>query len=193
MVTLKNSLSGDVYNLAPMLLGWRLVRAIKSKTLVGRIVETEAYDESDAASHSYRGRTPRADVMFGPPGRAYVYFTYGMHHCFNVVTGNAGQGAAVLIRAVEPIQGIEEMKINRGTNELTNLTNGPAKLCQAFGLNKTFNGHDLSKMPLLLEPGNKTATDEIVTSTRIGITKDSYRLWRFYIKDNAYVSRVMLR
>lgn len=171
---------------APRLLGSLLVREIDGHKLVGRIVETEAYDQTDAASHSYRGRTPRTDVMFGPPGHAYVYFTYGMHYCFNVVTGEEGVGSAVLVRALEPLEGLEIMRQNRGKDDVTN---GPAKLCQALKIDKTLNGHDLSKPPFYLEFQDQLSNNSYVQTTRIGITKDTDKPWRFYIKDNPFVSK----
>lgn len=173
---------------AKNLLGSLLIRATPQGIMVGKIVETEAYDQSDAASHSFGGRTARTDVMFGPPGHAYIYFTYGMHYCLNVVCGQPGYGSAVLIRAIEPLEGIQLMKDYRQTNDERNLTNGPAKLCQALMIDKQLNGHDLSKWPLKLEPGAKFKPRQIVKTTRIGITKDSHLLWRFYIKDNSFVS-----
>lgn len=182
-------LSAAASEVAPGLLGWILVREINGKRLSGKIVETEAYDETDAASHSYRGKTPRTDVMFGPPGRAYVYFTYGMHYCFNVVTGESGVGSAVLIRALEPLEGHEQMKKLRDIDDPTQLTNGPAKLCQALGIDVTLNGHDLSQSPLRLEKKEDVNPDQIVATTRIGITRDTHRPWRFYVKANPWVSK----
>lgn len=185
-----NILSEEAAKVAPKILGWKLIRYHDGARLVGRIVETEAYDQSDAASHSYRGVTPRTKVMFGPSGFAYVYFTYGMHYCFNVVTGQEGHGSAVLIRALEPLEGIDSMEANRGRTDQAQLTNGPAKLCQALKINRDFNGHNLSKKPLVIAPGVPIDKAAIVRTTRIGISKDSHRLWRFYIKDNHFVSKL---
>src|ERR1044072_3277475 len=128
---------------APRLLGCILERTVNGKTLRGRIVETEAYHQSAVASHSYKGQTPRTEVMFGPAGHLYVYFTYGMHYCCNVVTGPSGQRAAVLIRALEPLTGQDIMSANRGGQTGVNITNGPAKLCQALMIDKKLNGVDL--------------------------------------------------
>lgn len=172
---------------AKAMLGWHLIKYEDSQKLVGRIVETEAYDQTDQASHSFKGISPRAAVMFGPPGFAYVYFTYGMHYCFNVVVGESGHGSAVLIRALEPLEGQSTMKKRRGTNNELMLCNGPAKLCQAFDISRDLNGHDLHKQPLMLM--SSSIDGEIVATTRIGITKDSHRLWRFYIKGNKYISK----
>ena len=175
---------------APRLLGCELVREVDGKTLRGRIVETEAYDQTDAASHSFKGKTPRTDVMFGPPGHLYVYFTYGMHYCCNVVVGPEGHGAAVLIRAVEPLEGAESMSENRRGASPTseNLTNGPAKLCQALQINKTLNGHDLQTSPLKLMIKPPLAPDQIIQTTRIGISRAADVPWRFYENHNKYVS-----
>ncbi len=175
-------------SVARALLGFKLVRTINGHQLTGLIVETEAYDQADAASHSYRGQTPRTAVMFGPPGRAYVYFTYGMHYCFNVVTGPEGYGSAVLIRALEPLEGINIMQQNRGLDDVHNLTNGPAKLCQALSIDNKLNGHNLSKGALKLMPGAKIPPSQIVKRPRIGISRDTHRQWRFYLKDNPFVS-----
>ena len=178
-----------VWDIAQRLLGCELVRVLYGTKVVVRIVETEAYDQNDAASHSYRGQTPRTEVMFGPPGHAYVYFTYGMHYCMNIVTGPVGHGSAVLIRAVEPLEGLEVIKANRPKIRSEHeLTNGPAKLCQALNIDKTMNGHNLDEAPLKLVLRPAIDPKGIITTTRIGISKDTHRLWRFYIKDNAYVS-----
>jgi len=179
----------DVVEVASQLLGCFLAREIDGQSVVGRIVETEAYHQSDAASHSYRGRTPRTEVMFGPPGRAYVYFTYGMHYCMNVVTGPVGEGSAVLIRALEPLEGIDVMRAKRAGCRDHELTNGPAKLCYAFEINKSLNGHDLSQKPLQLLPGKAVVQKNIVTTTRIGISESKEKPWRFYIRDNPFVSK----
>jgi DNA-3-methyladenine glycosylase len=182
-------LSGDVVAAARQLLGCIIAREIDGTLLVGRIVETEAYHQSDAASHSYKGRTPRTAIMFGPPGYLYVYFTYGMHYCMNVVTGPEGEGSAVLIRAIEPLEGIELMRSRRRGLPDNSLTNGPAKVCQALAVDKQLNGHDLSAEPLVLRPGDTVPSSTITATTRIGITKDAHRLWRFYIRDNPFVSK----
>lgn len=175
---------------APRLLGSILIRTLPDGTeLSGRIVETEAYDQSDAASHSYKGRTPRTDVMFGPAGRLYVYFTYGMHYCCNVVTGPEGHGSAVLIRAVEPLEGSDIMTNNRHGRGGYELTNGPAKVCQAFGIDRAWNGHDLREQPLRLILTQPLDADRIVQTVRIGIRQAKDMPWRFFIRDNPYVSR----
>lgn len=156
--------------------------------MVGKIVETESYDQTDEASHSFRGITPRTKIMFGPAGFAYVYFTYGMHHCFNIVTGKIGEGSAVLIRALEPIEGLDAMSVNRKT-ESKQLTNGPAKLCQALQIDRSYNGHNLSTPPLYIISEPPIASSKITKTTRVGISKDTHRLWRFYITDNPFVSK----
>lgn len=182
-------LDGSAVDAAQRLLGCELTRETEQGQMIGKIVETEAYDQFDAASHSFRGRTPRVEVMFGPSGRAYVYFTYGMHYCLNVVTGPEDYSSAVLIRALEPIEGLELMRINRHRDSIDrHLTNGPAKLCQALSIDKSFNGHDLRYLPLRLIMRTPTVLEQIVQTTRIGITKDVSRPWRFYIKDNLFVS-----
>jgi DNA-3-methyladenine glycosylase len=184
-------LAGDAVEVAPRLLGCLLIRELEDGTRIsGRIVETEAYHQSDAASHSYKGKTPRTEIMFGPPGFVYVYFTYGMHYCVNVVTGPEGEGSAVLIRAIEPVEGIERMRANRGGLETIQLTNGPAKLCQALQIDKQLNGHDLHTLPLQLRVQPPIDASEIVTTTRIGITKDAHRPWRFYVAGNPFISKL---
>jgi DNA-3-methyladenine glycosylase len=174
---------------AERLLGALLIREFPEGRAVVRIVETEAYDQTDAASHSYKGQTPRTDVMFGPAGYLYVYFTYGMHYCANVVVGSEGEGAAVLIRAVEPLEGHELLQQRRQALG-RELTNGPAKLCQALVITKVMNGHDLAEAPLRLELQDPLPSDSIVRTTRIGISRDTHRPWRFFVKDNPYVSKL---
>lgn len=183
-------LSRPAEEVAPRLLGSLLVKELDDgKRLVGRIVEVEAYGQSDAASHSYKGRTPRTDVMFGPAGHLYVYFTYGMHYCCNVVTGPEGQGSAVLIRAIEPIEGAEIMLRNRQGRGGIELTNGPAKLCEAFHIDKSWNGHDLRGSPLRLLIRDPVAATDIVQTTRIGISQARDLPWRFYLRGNPYISK----
>lgn len=145
----------------------------------GRIVEVEAYTADDAASHSFRGPTPRNAVMFGPPGRLYVYFTYGMHWCANVVTGVAGDGQAVLLRSVVPLAGVETMRARRGARRDRELTDGPAKLAQAFGIDGARNGAVLGRDGVaIVDDGTPPPPDPIVTP-RIGISKavDLPRRW----------------
>ena len=173
---------------AQRLLGCELVREIGGKTIRVRIVETEAYDQTDAASHSYKGRTARTEVMFGPAGHLYVYFTYGMHFCCNIVVGEAGYSAAVLVRAVEPIEGEEIMRGLRDKPGVA-LSNGPAKLCQALQIDTDLNGHNMTKSPLKLIEQPTVAPADIVTTTRIGISQAKEEPWRFYIRDNAYISK----
>ncbi|MFC1517617.1 DNA-3-methyladenine glycosylase [Candidatus Margulisiibacteriota bacterium] len=187
--------SRNTIQVAKELLGKYLVLKTPKGKLIGKIVETEAYHEKDPASHSYRGMTPRNKPMFGKPGFAYVYFTYGMHYCFNVVTEPSGKAGAVLIRAVEPIKGIEQMKKNRTPRQardknkmgLKNLTNGPAKLAQAFGIDKKFNEADLAKGKLNIFIDGKN-DHKIAKTKRIGISVAEHALLRFYIKGNKFVS-----
>lgn len=183
------------------LLGKYFVRKLGKKTLSGKIVETEAYCEGDPASHSFRGKTRRNEVMFWQGGHLYVYFTYGMHFCANVVTGPEGTGEAVLIRAVEPIKGIEVMMKERkwriregkkrggGKMEIVNLTNGPAKFCQAFGIGWKENGTDLLGKQIYITPGENISSKRIGKTSRIGIRNGKDRQWRFFVKGNAWVSR----
>lgn len=149
----------------------------------GRIVETEAYCERDPASHSFCGKTKRNAPMFGPPGTAYVYFSYGNHWLFNVVTEPEGKAGAVLIRAIEPMEGIKVMMRRRKN---PNLTNGPARLTQAFGINGRHNSVFLNGK-LRIEDSRERW--RIVSSKRIGIKKAVSKKWRFYIKGNKWVSR----
>lgn len=186
----KTVLQDSASKMAKRLLGCELERQIDGQTVRVRIVETEAYDQTDAASHSYNGRTPRTDVMFGPAGHLYVYFTYGMHYCCNIVVGEEGYGAAVLIRAVEPLAGEEVLAHRRQGRSGLELTNGPAKLCQALGIDKRMNGHDLSQAPLKLIINPEVEDFEIITATRIGISKAKDVLWRYYLKDNSYISKL---
>lgn len=179
---------------APRLLGAVLERRLENGDILsGRIVETESYHQDDPASHSYRGQTARNSVMFGLAGRAYVYFTYGMHYCLNVVTGQPGRAEAVLIRALEPLDGIATMKQNRhfqGPALETNLTSGPAKLTQALAIDTSFNGHDLRTSPLRLLAGQNILESDIVRTTRIGISRAQDALERFYIRGNVHVSKL---
>jgi len=189
--TISSELRVDAATAAKRLLGAELISTIDGKKVSAIIVETEAYDQTDAASHSYRGQTERTKVMFGPSGFLYVYFTYGMHYCANIVVGQAGEGAAVLIRAVEPQSGWDYIKERRGGKPDHELTNGPAKTCQALGINKSNYGHDLSKAPIRLKLHPPVEAQNVVTTTRIGISEAKDVPWRFYIKDNPYVSKTV--
>lgn len=182
-------LNTSAQNAARRLLGCVLERHIGSTVLRARIVETEAYDQSDAASHSYKGATKRTEIMFGPAGHLYVYFTYGMHYCCNVVVGVEGEGAAVLIRAVEPLVGEGKMAERRNGKTGVEISNGPAKLCQALNIDMTMNGHDLSTQPLLLISQPAARDDEVIQTTRVGISQAKDVPWRFYLKGNKYVSK----
>jgi len=174
------------------LIGTKLVRLLPNGTrLEGAIVETEAYGGSrDPASHAFRGKTNRNEVMFGPPGRAYVYFTYGFHYCLNIVTnpGRVGAGA-VLIRAAEPLLGLEFMTEMRGTRVLTELASGPGKLCQAFAIDKVLNGTDLTRNDSTIFLIAKSSTVNVRRSTRVGITWAKSRRWRFFLENSPFVSR----
>ncbi len=183
-------LERPAYEVAPRLLGCKLVRMVDGVRLAGAIVETEAYDQTDEASHSHKGKTPRTEIMFGRAGYMYVYFTYGMHYCCNVVTGRPEDGSAVLIRALMPEDGVAAMSAARGGLSGATLTNGPAKLCQAFGIGKSDNGTDLLYgASLSLELAPAVQPDDIVVSERIGISRAKDVPWRFHIKDNPFVSR----
>jgi len=181
----------ETVNVAKELLGKILVRSFRSTVLQGIIVETEAYGgEEDPASHAYRGPTERNQVMYGPPGHAYVYFTYGMHYCLNVKTGPNGQAGAVLIRALQPASGIDRMKKVRGTERIKDLTNGPAKLTQAFDVTRDLNGHDLTTgRRLFIADNADPGKFEIASSSRIGVRAGTDRLWRFFIRGNQFVSK----
>lgn len=181
-------LNNPAETVAERLLGCVFKRTLDGRQILVRIVETEAYDEDDAASHTFRGRTRRNEVMFGEAGHLYVYFTYGMHHCCNVVCGPAGHGAAALIRAVEPVSGTELLEEIRGKTG-TEATNGPAKLCQALAIGMELNGHDLRREPIRLEAGGLAAGESVSRSTRIGISKATEAIRRFTIAGNPWVSR----
>jgi DNA-3-methyladenine glycosylase len=178
------------------ILGKRIVRIVGTKVLIGKIVEVEAYCKGDPASHAFRGRTKRNDVMFWEGGHVYVYFTYGMHFCANIVTGKEGIGEAVLIRAVEPLVGIELMTKNRFPNlqslnhqSFINLTNGPAKFCKAFGLARQENGLDLLGSEISITDGEPISPKLMKRSQRIGIQRGAEKKWRFFIEENLWVSR----
>ena len=187
----------DVLHVAKNLLGKILVREINEQILSGRIVEVEAYDGSvDEASHSFKGKTKRNEVMFGPKCYLYVYFTYGMYVCCNVVTGkDDSAGRAVLIRAIEPLNGIEQMaeyrfgKRNISNKEFLNLSNGPGKVCLAMNITKSENGIDLLGDSVYILNEKNIPDEKIEITKRIGISKSAELPWRFYIKNNPFVSK----
>ena len=184
----RSALAADGRVVAPMLLNKLLVH----DAVAGRIVEVEAYAGSeDPASHAFRGMTPRTEVMFGPAGHLYVSFTYGMHWCANVVCGEDGTATAVLIRAVAPVDGIEVMRSRRlAARRDRDLTNGPAKVCQALAIDGDHNGADLvrgDRGVLLLDDGTPPPARP-ATSTRIGISAGVEHEWRWYVADDPYVS-----
>ena len=172
------------------LIGKILTFRKNGKIFRGRIVETEAYfGMKDPASHAFRGPTPRAKVMFGPPGFSYVYFTYGNHHCLNVVTEPESVAGAVLIRSLEPISEIETMKKNRSTQEIRNLTNGPGKLAQAFGITREHSGKDLVSESFCVTEADEKTPLFIAVTPRIGISKAKPMPYRYYLSASEFVSR----
>jgi len=186
--------------IAQALLGQFIVREINGRKLMGKIVETESYvGFNDLASHASRGKTDRTKIMFGPAGHAYIYLIYGMYCCFNIVTEKKDYPAAVLIRAVEPIEGIDQMLKNRklqspisNSKFLISISNGPSKFCQAFAIDRKLNDHALNKKPLYLIKGEKIKPSQMVKATRIGVDYSgeyAKKKWRFYIKGNAFVSK----
>lgn len=169
-------LAGDAPEVAPLLLNKLLVHG----PCIGRIIEVEAYREDDPASHTFRGRTQRNSVMFGAAGHLYVYFTYGMHHCANIVTGPEGHGAAVLLRAVAPLAGIDVMQARRGGRR--QLADGPAKLCQAFAIGPQHNGVDVCEAEGIgvFDDGMPPPPEPLV-GPRVGISKAVDVPWRFRV------------
>ena len=185
----------DTLTVARELLGQRLVRVLDGKRLSGRIVEVEAYiGEKDQACHARCGRTKRNAPMYGPPGHLYIYLIYGLHHCFNVVTEGEGFPAAVLIRALEPLEGIEVMRELRGGRPSLPLTSGPARLCQALDIDQCFDGADLCTLDalLFLEEDATIPDEAVATGPRIGVRGDEVAVtvpWRFYVRDSQHISR----
>jgi DNA-3-methyladenine glycosylase len=195
MILLPDFYAQDTTSVARQLLGCYLVHLEGDRTTSGRIVETEAYLTGDPASHAFRGKTKRSSVMFGPAGYAYVYLSYGLHVCLNVVTGQVGQGEAVLLRALEPLEGLATMRERRRTTRESLLCNGPARLTEALGVPLTLNGYPLFEGPFqiwsadsfpLLPP---TETADIIQTTRIGLSKAADLPLRFYLRNNPHFSR----
>ena len=212
---------------APLLLGCTLTRTLtlngEKRKLVARIVETEAYDQDDPASHAFGGPSDRNAAMFGPAGHLYVYVSYGMHHCCNVVCEPEGFGSGCLVRAVEPLEGVEVMRelreagrlgkaqaanaglgheealtgheaeqagrVRKHPLKLRDLTNGPGKVCAALGIDKALYGHDLTVEPLVLDYAPLLPGETIGRSPRVGISKNADALKRYFIEENAFVSR----
>lgn len=182
--TLEGVLAGPVLEAAPRLLG----AVLRHDGVAVRLTEVEAYDGSnDPGSHAYRGPTRRTEVMFGPPGRLYVYFTYGMHHCANVVCGPHGTASAVLLRAGEVVEGVEIARERRGPHPDRDLARGPARLCSALGLDLRHNGLDLSSGALVLGP--PPDPDRVSTGPRVGLRQAPDHPWRFWLTDEPTVSR----
>lgn len=187
--------AGDVLEVAPQLLNKILVRGRRA----GRIVEVEAYrGAEDPASHAYRGPTRRNATMFGPPGRLYVYFTYGMHWCANAVCGPMGEAQAVLLRAVAPLSGVEEMRLSRGAGRTDRaippdrqLASGPARLCQAFAITGEDDGADLVRKDrgLAVVDDGTPPPPLVGVSTRVGISAAAELPWRFFVPGEPHVSR----
>jgi DNA-3-methyladenine glycosylase len=188
------SLLADTSAAARALLGAVLEHRTSEGVTAGRIVETEAYLREDPACHAHRGETPRTRPMFGPPGRAYIYLIYGMHRCFNVVTGPPGVGEAVLIRALEPLAGLDLMRRRRGVEDIRNLCNGPGKLVQALGLGPAHNDTSLARGALRLlvadsYPGGPPAAAPLRVVPRVGISVAVDLPLRFYFEGNPWVSK----
>lgn len=171
------------------LLGKVLVHETREGRCAGAIVEAEAYlGPADPACHSARGCTPRTSAMFGPEGHAYVYFIYGMYFCFNVVTQPAGVAEAVLVRALQPLEGLDLMRRRRGVEKLSALASGPGKLCAAMGITRACNGLDLTRPPLWIEDRG-APPGEVVWRPRVGINVATEHPWRCYLKGNRFVSK----
>jgi DNA-3-methyladenine glycosylase len=182
-LNLSDWLGRDAVTVARALIGARfLVGGVG-----GIVVETEAYDPADPASHSFGGPRPRNAAMFGPVGRAYVYRIYGAHWCFNIVCDRTKPGSAVLIRALEPTEGLDVMAVRRGTDDLRQLCSGPGKLCQALGIDKTLDHAPLDAPPFLIE--RAMPQPALVVGARIGISKGADTPWRFGMKGSRFLSR----
>ena len=181
----------DTVVVAKALLGQLLVSVVGGRRCLARIVETEAYvGPHDPACHAAGWRrTARNEVLYGPPGLAYVYFTYGMHWCANVVTEREGFPAAVLLRAAEPLEGLNVMRKRRGRVHDEALAAGPARLTQALGIDRRLNGHRLTERPLWIAEGERVAPRRVAASPRVGIRVAADWKLRFYIRDNPFVSR----
>jgi DNA-3-methyladenine glycosylase len=184
---LADPLDGPVLDVAPRLLGATLRHVTDDGPVAVRLTEVEAYDgPDDPGSHAYNGQTPRNTVMFGPPGRLYVYFTYGMHHCCNVVVGPEGRPSAVLVRAGEVVEGLDVARRRRPRSTERDLARGPARLCEALGIDLSHNGADLSDGPLTLTLGDPPSSPR--TGPRVGLRLAADRPWRFWVDGDPTVS-----
>jgi DNA-3-methyladenine glycosylase len=177
----------SVHDVAPDLVGVTLL----VDGVGGRIVEVEAYDQEDPASHGFRGRTARNASMFGPPGHAYVYRSYGIHWCLNLVCEEEGTAAAALVRALEPTHGLDRMRARRSTDNTRLLCAGPGRLCEALGVTREHDGLVLDEAPFELRPRARTV--EVVVAPRIGITRAAERRWRYLLAGSRYLSRAAPR
>ena len=175
----------SVHEVAPDLIGVTLL----VDGVGGPIVEVEAYDQEDPASHAYGGRTARNEAMFGPPGHAYVYRSYGIHWCLNLVCGAEGTPEAALIRALEPTAGIDEQRARRGLDDLRLLCAGPGRVCQALAITRDQDGLPLDEPPFRLE--ERPEVPEIVTGPRIGITRATELSWRYGLAGSRFLSRAL--
>jgi DNA-3-methyladenine glycosylase len=174
---------GSVHDVAPELVGATLL----FDGVGGTIVEVEAYDHEDPAAHGYRGRTERNASMFGPPGQAYVYRSYGIHWCLNLVCEQEGSASAVLLRALEPTHGMDVMRARRGVDDPRLLCSGPGRLCQALGVTREHDGLALDRKPFELHA--REGEPELVAGLRVGITKAAERPWRYALAGSKFVSR----
>lgn len=182
---LRSLLSGPVLEVAPRLLG----ATLRHGEVAVRLTEVEAYDGAgDPGSHAHRGRTARNAVMFGPPGHLYVYFTYGMHHCCNVVCGGDGTASAVLLRGGEVVDGHDLAQDRRGGVRPRDLARGPARLCVALGIDLASNGVDLGSGPVTLSLGDTPGPENVSTGPRVGLRAAADRPWRFWLDDDPTVS-----
>jgi DNA-3-methyladenine glycosylase len=174
---------------APTLLGATLRHRTPEGEVALRLTEVEAYaGADDPGSHAFRGMTARNEVMFGPAGRLYVYFTYGMHHCCNVVVGAEGTASAVLLRAGEVVEGVELARSRRPGSSHRDLARGPARLCKALAIDARHNGADLASGDLVLAPGDPVAAERVATGPRVGLREAADHPWRFWLQDDPTVS-----
>ncbi len=189
-VSIEDILTAGSLSAAPKLLGCFLVRDFPEGRIILKIVETEAYHQTDPASHSFRGPTKRTAPMFMAAGTIYVYFTYGMHYCMNIVTGKEGEGEGVLLRAAEPFEGIDIIRRNRGIEDIYQLASGPGKLTMALGItDNSLSGQKLGPQTIqLLPPDKPVAKKDIIAGPRVGITQAKDIPWRFHIKNSPFVS-----